>query len=87
MLPEIQRGQAYYHLVESYRKDGKVKQRTLLSLGRAEEGRLEKLAESIREDNGKLRRFGYSKEMRNDCTHIRVVITFSILKLTSLSII
>jgi len=40
-------GQAYYHLVEAYRKDGKVKQRTLLSLGRAEDGRLEKLAEAI----------------------------------------
>jgi transposase len=40
-------GQAYYHLVESYRKDGKVKQRTLLSLGRVEEGKLEKLAETI----------------------------------------
>jgi transposase len=40
-------GQAYYHLVESYRKDGKVKQRTLLSLGRVEEGKLEKLAEAI----------------------------------------
>jgi len=41
------KGQTYYHLVEAYRKDGKVKQRTLLSLGRAEEGKLEKLAEAI----------------------------------------
>jgi transposase len=40
-------GQAYYHLVESYREDGKVKQRTLLSLGRAEEGKLQALAEAI----------------------------------------
>jgi len=36
-------GQAYYHLVESYREDGKVKQRVLLSLGRQEEGKLEEL--------------------------------------------
>ena len=40
-------GQAYYHLVESYRSDGKVKQRTLLSLGRVEDGQLEQLAHAI----------------------------------------
>jgi len=42
-----QKGDGYYHLVESYRSEGKVKQRTLLSLGRIEEGRLEQLAEAI----------------------------------------
>jgi len=26
------KGQAYYHLVESYRHNGKVKQRTLMSI-------------------------------------------------------
>jgi transposase len=40
-------GQAYYHLVESYRSDGRVKQRTLLSLGRVEDGGLEQLADAI----------------------------------------
>jgi hypothetical protein len=40
-------GQAYYHLVGSYRSDGKVKQRTLLSLGRVEDGKLEQLANAI----------------------------------------
>lgn len=41
-------GQRYYHLVESYRdKDGKARQRTLLSLGRVEEDRLEELAVAI----------------------------------------
>ena len=35
------KGTAYYHLVESYRDQGKVKQRTLLSLGRVEDGKLE----------------------------------------------
>lgn len=40
-------GQAYYHLVESYRAEGKVRQRTLLSLGRVEEGKLEALAGAI----------------------------------------
>ena len=31
------KGQAYYHLVESYRHNGKVKQRTLMSLGKADD--------------------------------------------------
>jgi transposase len=41
------RGDAYYHLVESFRQDGKVKQRTLLSLGRVEDNKLEQLSEAI----------------------------------------
>jgi hypothetical protein len=36
-------GQAYYHLVESYRLDGKVQHRTLLSLGKAGEDRMDEL--------------------------------------------
>jgi len=41
------RGDAYYHLVESFRQEGKVRQRVLLSLGRVEEGKLEQLADAI----------------------------------------
>jgi transposase len=41
------RGDAYYHLVESFRHEGKVRQRVLLSLGRVDEGKLEKLADAI----------------------------------------
>ena len=41
-------GQSYFHLVESYREGGKVKQRTLLALGRKEDGGLEALAEPAR---------------------------------------
>lgn len=40
-------GQTYYHLVEAYREGRKVRQRTLLSLGRAEDGRLEALAAAL----------------------------------------
>ena len=40
-------GHTYYHLVESYREKGKVRQRTLLSLGKAGEDRLEELAVAI----------------------------------------
>lgn len=43
-LTKNQRGEGYYHLVESYREDGKVKQRTLLSLGKVEDGKLEQLS-------------------------------------------
>jgi len=41
------RGNAYYHLVESFRLGEKVRQRVLLSLGRVDEGKLEQLAEAI----------------------------------------
>ena len=40
-------GQSYYHLVESYRECGKVKQRTLLALGRAGEDRMEEVVAAI----------------------------------------
>jgi transposase len=40
-------GQAYYHLIETYRDQGKVKQRTLLSLGKVGEDRIDQLAHAI----------------------------------------
>lgn len=40
-------GQAYYHLVESYRDQGKVRQRTLLSLGKVGEDKLDDLITAI----------------------------------------
>lgn len=40
-------GQAYYHLVESYRDGGKSRHRTLLSLGRVEDQKLEQLAQAL----------------------------------------
>jgi hypothetical protein len=40
-------GTPYYHLVESYRDQGKVKHRTLLSLGKVEEDGLDKLIAAI----------------------------------------
>lgn len=41
------KGQSYYHLVESYREQGKVRQRTLLSLGKVGEDRLDDLITAI----------------------------------------
>lgn len=40
-------GQSYYHLVESYRENGRVRQRTLLSLGKVGEDRLDELSAAI----------------------------------------
>lgn len=42
-----QAGQEYYHLVESYREHGKVRQRTLMSLGRAGEDRMDDVIAAI----------------------------------------
>ena len=41
------RGQKYYHIVESYRRDGKSRHRTLMSLGRVKDARLEELLNLI----------------------------------------
>ncbi len=40
-------GQAYHHLVESYREGGRTRQRTLLSLGKVDENRLDDLLSAI----------------------------------------
>lgn len=42
-----QSGQTYYHLVESYWKDGKSKQRTLMSLGREGADRMDEVVAAI----------------------------------------
>jgi hypothetical protein len=63
-------GTAYYHLVESYRDEGKVKQRTLLSLGRVDEGKLEQLAEAISKHTDKLSVFNLAKDIDIKDTYI-----------------
>ena len=40
-------GTDYFHLVESYRENGKVRQRTLLPLGRTKDGRLKNLVSAV----------------------------------------
>lgn len=42
-----QAGQTYYHLVESYWENGRSRQRTLLSLGRAGDNRMEEVVAAI----------------------------------------
>jgi len=63
-------GTAYYHLVESYRQDGKVKQRTLMSLGRVEDGKLDQLAEAISKHSKKLSVFNLAKDVDIKDTYI-----------------
>jgi hypothetical protein len=65
-----QRGHAYYHLVESYREAGKVKQRVLLSLGRVEENKLEELAEAINKHLETANIFDLAKEIDIESTYI-----------------
>ncbi len=65
-----QRGQAYYHLVESYRQEGKVKQRVLLSLGRVEENKLEELAEAINKHLETANIFNLAREIDIEKTFI-----------------
>src|SRR5687767_4569916 len=46
-ITKNKKGDSYYHLVESYRDQGKVRQRTLLSLGKVGEDGLDKLISAI----------------------------------------
>ncbi len=69
-VTKIQRGHAYYHLVESYRQEGKVKQRVLLSLGRVEENKLEELAEAINKHLETASIFNLAREINIEKTFI-----------------
>mgnify|MGYP001596813261 CR=1 FL=1 len=63
-------GQSYYHLVESYRDEGKVKQRTLLSLGRVEDGKLDQLAHAIAKHRDLLSALDVAKTIGVDATYV-----------------
>jgi transposase len=63
-------GTAYYHLVESYRSEGKVKQRTLMSLGKAEDGKLDELAEAISKHSDKLSVFSLANDVDVKDTYV-----------------
>jgi len=63
-------GQTYLHLVESYRINGKVRQRTLLSLGRMEEGKLDELAQAIARHQNLLSALDVTKNISVDATYI-----------------
>ena len=63
-------GQAYYHLVESFREDGKVKQRVFLSLGREEEGKLRELAVALSKHDEKIKAIIEAKNIDFKHTYI-----------------
>src|SRR4030042_395803 len=69
-ITKNQRGYAYYHLVEAYREDGKVKQRTLMSLGRVEENKLEQLSQAISKHLETVSLLSLSKEIDIADTYI-----------------
>jgi transposase len=69
-ITKNQRGYAYYHLVEAFREDGKVKQRTLMSLGRVEENKLEQLYEAISKHLETVSILNLSKEIGISDTYI-----------------
>lgn len=63
-------GQGYYHLVESYRDRGKVKQRLLLSLGKVGEDRLEELVSAISRHKDVITALDAAKSMEVEDTYI-----------------
>lgn len=63
-------GQAYYHLVESYRENGKVRQRKLLSLGKVGEDRLDDLIAAISKHKDVISTLEAAKSVAIDDTYI-----------------
>jgi len=64
------KGQGYYHLVESYRDQGKVKQRILLSLGKVGEDRLDDLISAISRHKDVLTALDAAKSLEIEDTYI-----------------
>lgn len=63
-------GQAYYQLVESFRRDGQVKKRILLTLGKVEDHQIEDLARAISRHHKQLAACDLAKEVSIDQTFI-----------------
>jgi transposase len=63
-------GQEYYHLVESYWENGKSRQRTLLSLGRAGEDRMDELLAAISKHKEVFTTLELAKRVSVDSTYI-----------------
>jgi hypothetical protein len=64
------KGQSYYHLVESYRANGKVKQRILMSLGKIEDNRISEVSEAIKKFTDQVYAIDLAKEMDVQQTYI-----------------
>jgi transposase len=64
------KGQKYYHLVESYREQGKVKQRLLMSLGKVGEDQIEDLISAISRHKDVLSALEAAKSLEIEDTYI-----------------
>lgn len=64
------KGQSYYHLVESFREGGKVRQKVLLSLGKVEDNRLEELIAAIGKHKDVLTALEAAKSLEIEDTYI-----------------
>jgi transposase len=63
-------GQAYHQLVESFRDQGQVKKRVLLTLGKVEDHKIEDLAEAIRRHQKQLSAYDLAKKVSIEDTFI-----------------
>lgn len=63
-------GQSYYYLVEAFRKGGKPRQRTLASLGRVEDGKLEQLAQAVAKHTNLLTAMDIAKSVSVKQTYV-----------------
>jgi transposase len=64
------KGDAYYHLVESFRDQGKVKQRLIMSLGRVEDGLLEKVAAALNKHLDTIQILDLAKHIDIESTYV-----------------
>lgn len=64
------KGQAYYHLVESYRHNGKVKQRTLMSLGKVDDNRIEETIQVLQKFADHLSAIDIAKDVDVEAAYI-----------------
>lgn len=63
-------GKGYYQLVESFRDQGQVKKRVLLTLGTVEDNKIEALKKAIARHQNELEAYEQAKQVRVEDTFI-----------------
>jgi transposase len=69
-ITKNKKGDAYYHLVESFRDQGKVKQRLIMSLGRVDDGLLEKVAAALNKHLDTIQILDLAKHIDIESTYV-----------------
>jgi transposase len=69
-ITKNKKGDAYYHLVESFRDQGKVRQRLIMSLGRVEDGLLEKVAAALNKHLDTIQILDLAKHIDIESTYV-----------------